>query len=181
MLFQVPVASLAFAAVAFAANFIDYDPQPGVQEEFRPFFQALIDAAEDPNVTTGFTDYFPADGMQTTLTLHCVGAARIQGCKNFFLSDGRQLVHFPNTTFVANNNATATTYESHGRIENTYVGGNCSQIYYKTQYTILKTNQTEEAAPNLSLIPEAQVYWYHDYFVNPTTVPSDIPCDSLKG
>lgn len=59
---------------------------------FSNVFNRLIDAAEDPNVTTGFTDYFPADGMQTTLTLHCVGAARIQGCKNFFLSDGRQLV-----------------------------------------------------------------------------------------
>lgn len=52
----------------------------------------LINAAEDPNVTTGFTDYFPVDGMQTTLTLHCVGAARIQGCKDYFLADGRQLV-----------------------------------------------------------------------------------------
>ncbi len=52
----------------------------------------LVDAAENPNITTGFTDYFPADGMQTTLTLHCVGAARIQACKEYFLADGRQLV-----------------------------------------------------------------------------------------
>ncbi|KAG4410702.1 hypothetical protein IFR04_016166 [Cadophora malorum] len=99
--------------LASAANFIDYNPQPGVQAEFKPFFQALVDAAENPNITTGFTDYFPADGMQTTLTLHCVGAARIQACKEYFLADGRQLVHFPKTTFVANNNATATTYEAH--------------------------------------------------------------------
>ncbi|KAJ5032810.1 uncharacterized protein L3040_009402 [Drepanopeziza brunnea f. sp. 'multigermtubi'] len=170
----------ALAAVASAANLADYDPQPGVQEEFRPFFQALVDAAEDPAVTTGYTDYFPADGMQTTLTLHCVGASGIQACKDYFLQDGRQLVHWPNTTFVVDNNATATVYEAHGRIENTYVDGNCSQIYYKTQYTVLKTDQRVDAPPNLSLKPEGQVYWYHDYYMSPTTVPSDIPCDSLK-
>ena len=51
---------------------------------------------------------------------------------------------------------------------------------YKTQYNILKTDQREEAVPNLSLEPQQQVYWYHDYFVNPTTVPSDIPCDSQR-
>lgn len=115
-----------------------------------------MNAAEDPNITTGYTDYFPADGMQTTLTIHCVGAARIQKCKNAFLVNGRQLVvglslhfhvttneastvhagvannekHFPNTTFVADNNATATVYESWGRMEQTYPApiSNCSQL-----------------------------------------------------
>ncbi|KAK2625048.1 hypothetical protein QTJ16_005417 [Diplocarpon rosae] len=168
----------ALASVAIAIEFKDYSPQEGVQKEFQPFLEALVSAAEDPSVTTGYTDYFPADGMQTTLTLHCVGAAGIQTCKDNFLSDGRNLVHFPNTTFVAENNATATVYESHGRIENSYNDGSCSQIYYKTQYTVLKTDERVEAAPNLSLEPEGQVYWYHDYYVDPIKVPSDIPCDS---
>ena len=53
---------------------------------------SLVDAAEDPAVTTGYTDYFPPDGMQTTLTIHCVGAAGIQRCKDGFLVGGRQLV-----------------------------------------------------------------------------------------
>ena len=34
------ISVLIFVAVSHAANFIDYDPQPGVQEEFKPFFQA---------------------------------------------------------------------------------------------------------------------------------------------
>ncbi|KAL2071332.1 hypothetical protein VTL71DRAFT_12567 [Oculimacula yallundae] len=173
-------AVLVLARIVSAVNFADYDPQPGVQKEFKPFFEKLVNAAEDPAVTTGYTDYFPANGMQTTLTIQCVGAARIQECKNGFLKDGRQLVHFPKKTFIADNNATATVYEAHGRIENTFKGRNCSQIYYKTRYTILKTDKRVEAAPNLSLKPEAQVYSYHDYFVNPTIVPSNIPCDSLK-
>ncbi|PVH83811.1 hypothetical protein DL98DRAFT_585277 [Cadophora sp. DSE1049] len=94
MIFIRPISVLTFVAVgiASAANFVDYDPQPGVKDDFRPFVQALIDAAENPNITTGFTDYFPSDGMQTTLTLHCVGATRIQACKDYFLADGRELV-----------------------------------------------------------------------------------------
>ncbi|KAF7195092.1 hypothetical protein HII31_03560 [Pseudocercospora fuligena] len=122
--------------------------------------------------------------MQTTLTIHCVGAARIQACKEQFLVNGREIVHFPNTTFIATNNATATVYESHGRIEMTFPEtsyGNCSQQYYKTQYTILKTEKTEEALPNLSLKPEGQVYWYHDVYVEPAALVTSIPCSSLKG
>ncbi|PSN68593.1 hypothetical protein BS50DRAFT_548872 [Corynespora cassiicola Philippines] len=179
---------LCAASLTLAADLSDYDPQPGVQAEFKPFLQALVDAAEDPAVTTGYTDYFPPDGMQTTLTIHCVGAAGIQRCKDGFLVGGRQLVHFPNTTSIADNNATATVYDSWGRMESTYTGGvvngevinNCSQIYYKTQYTVFKTDQREDAAPNLSLTPQAQVYWYHDYEVTPPRMISDIPCDSLK-
>lgn len=52
----------------------------------------MVTAAEDINITTGYTDYFPADGMQTTLTIHCVGATNIQKCKESFLVNGRQLV-----------------------------------------------------------------------------------------
>lgn len=52
---------------------------------------------------------------------------------------------------------------------------------YKTQYTILKTeDQRVEASPNLSLTPQGQVYWYHDTYVNPAALISDIPCDSLQ-
>ena len=113
---------------------------------------SLVSAAEDGSVTTGYTDYFPADGMQTTETIHCVGAAAIQKCKEAFLVNGRELVvgysymgmrraahqlanrrliqHFPNKTFVASNNDTATTYESWGRMEQTYPApiSNCSQL-----------------------------------------------------
>lgn len=107
-----------------------------------------MNAAEARDVTTGYTDYFPADGMQTTLTIHCVGANGIQKCKEGFLANGRDIVvskypqvrssqslisnrdqHFPNTTFVVSNNNTATVYESQGRIEMTFPEppGNCSQ------------------------------------------------------
>lgn len=53
-------------------------------------------------------------------------------------------------------------------------------VSYKTQYTVLKTDQRVEAPPNLSLQPEGQVYWYHDTYVNPAALITDIPCDSLK-
>ncbi|KAK1579620.1 uncharacterized protein LY79DRAFT_563808 [Colletotrichum navitas] len=165
-----------------AINFTDYDPQPGVQPEFKDFLNALVTPAEDPKATTAYTDFFTPDGMQTTLSVHCIGADAITKCKRIFLPyDGSMtLTHFPNVTYVVDNNATATVYEAHGRIENNFRAGNCSQIYYKTQYTVLKTNQSVDAAPNLSTKPEHQLYWYHDYFVNPTDVPSNIPCDSLR-
>ncbi|GKT89297.1 hypothetical protein Ct61P_07147 [Colletotrichum tofieldiae] len=142
---QLTLAIPALLAARFVAaiDFTDYDPQPGVQPEFKDFLNACKQR------------FLPVDGSMT-------------------------LTHFPNTTFIADNNATATVYEAHGRIENDFKTGNCSQIYYKTQYTVLKTNQSIDAAPNLSTTPEQQVYWYHDYFVNPTGVPSNIPCDSLK-
>ncbi|GKT40479.1 uncharacterized protein ColSpa_00660 [Colletotrichum spaethianum] len=176
------IPALSAACFVAAIDFTNYDPQPGVQPEFKDFLRALVTPAEDPAATTAYTDFFTRDGMQTTLSIHCVGAEAITRCKQRFLPiDGNMsLTHFPNTTFVVDNNATATVYEAHGRIENNFKTGNCSQIYYKTQYTILKTNQSVDAAPNLSTIPEQQVYWYHDYFVSPIGVPSDIPCDSLR-
>ncbi|TDZ29778.1 hypothetical protein C8035_v004212 [Colletotrichum spinosum] len=179
------VPALVAARCVAAIDFTHYDPQPGVQPEFKDFLNALVTPAEDPKATTAYTDFFTPDGMQTTLSIHCVGAEAITRCKQRFLpTDGSMSLtaslHFPNTTFIADNNATATVYEAHGRIENNFKAGNCSQIYYKTQYTVLKTVQSIDAPPNLSTKPEQQVYWYHDYFVNPTGVPSDIPCDSLK-
>ncbi|KAK4621533.1 hypothetical protein CLAFUW4_06963 [Fulvia fulva] len=170
------------AQLCTAINFSDWAPRPDLPKEFKPFLEALVNAAEARDVTTGYTDYFPADGMQTTLTIHCVGANGIQKCKEGFLANGRDIVHFPNTTFVVSNNNTATVYESQGRIEMTFPEppGNCSQQYYKTQYTVLKTDQTVEALPNLSLKPEGQVYWYHDYYVDPPTQSTDIACDSKK-
>ncbi|KAF9873879.1 hypothetical protein CkaCkLH20_08613 [Colletotrichum karsti] len=201
MYLNLALPALLAARLVAAIDFTDYDPQPGVQPEFKEFLNAqvsqnrvtsfrkctdlhvsLVTPAEDPTATTAYTDFFTPDGMQTTLSIHCVGAEAITKCKQRFLpTDGSMsLTHFPNTTFVAENNATATVYEAHGRIENNFKVGNCSQIYYKTQYTVLKTNQSVDAAPNLSTKAEQQVYWYHDYFVNPTGVPSDIPCDSQK-
>ncbi|TDZ25614.1 hypothetical protein Cob_v001287 [Colletotrichum orbiculare MAFF 240422] len=131
------VPALVAARCVAAIDFTHYDPQPGVQPEFKDFLNALVTPAEDPKATTAYTDFFTPDGMQTTLSIHC---------------------HFPNTTFIADNNATATVYEAHGRIENNFKAGNCSQIYYKTQYTVLKTVQSIDAPPNLSTKPEQQVY-----------------------
>lgn len=51
---------------------------------------------------------------------------------------------------------------------------------YQTQYTVLKTNQSVDALPNLTPEPQQQVYWYHDLVVSPFAVISDIPCDSQK-
>lgn len=53
-------------------------------------------------------------------------------------------------------------------------------ISYTTRYTVLKTDKTTDAAPNLSTTPQAQVYWYHDVVVSPAALISDIPCDSEK-
>lgn len=55
-------------------------------------FSSLVDAAEDPAVTTGYTDYFTSDGRQTTLATDCQGAARIQARKEGFLRDNRRIV-----------------------------------------------------------------------------------------
>ncbi|KAI1670796.1 Hydroxymethylglutaryl-coenzyme A reductase [Pyrenophora tritici-repentis] len=176
------IAYVALLSGVLAIDFSGYSPQKGVQAEFEPFLKALVTAAEDPAATTEYTDYFTKDGMQTTLTIHCVGAAAITKCKNGFLpTDGsKKLIHYPTIVSIFDNNATATVYDSEGRIENTFVGGNCSQIQYKTRYTVLKTTEGENEPPNLTPKPQGQVYWYHDYVVIPTNVPSSIPCDSEK-
>ncbi|KAF2763784.1 hypothetical protein EJ03DRAFT_332444 [Teratosphaeria nubilosa] len=165
-----------------AIDFSEWDPQPGLPAQFKPFLEALVNAAESRTVTTGYTDYFPPDGMQTTLTIHCVGAAAIQRCKESFLANGREIVHFPNVTFTKENNSSATVYESHGRIEMTYPKppGNCSEQYYITRYTILKVDQSVEALPNLSTSPQGQVYWYHDIYVEPAALYTRIPCKSRR-
>lgn len=41
--------------------------------------------ADNATATTSFTDFFTADGHQTTLTLDCVGPAKILKCKQGFL------------------------------------------------------------------------------------------------
>ncbi|POS80976.1 hypothetical protein DHEL01_v200649 [Diaporthe helianthi] len=173
---------LATAQLAAAINFANWDPQPGLPAEFKPFLKALVNAAENATAGVGYTDFFPPDGMQTTESIHCVGAAGIERCKQAFLVNGRELVHFPNKTFVASNNETATTYESWGRMEQTYPApiSNCSQLYYQTQYTVLKKVKGVHALPNLLPLPQQQVYWYHDLLVRPFALISDIPCDSLK-
>ncbi|KAF2856202.1 hypothetical protein T440DRAFT_463539 [Plenodomus tracheiphilus IPT5] len=177
--------SIAYAALLpgiLAIDFTGYAPQKGVQAEFKPFLKALVTAAEDPLATNAYTDYFTKDGMQTTLSIHCPGAAAIVRCKQGFLppNGNLTLIHFPTTVSIYDNNATATVYDSAGRIENTFRGGNCSQIYYQTRYTVLKTTQGINQPPNLTPKPQGQVYWYHDYVVNPTNVPSNIPCDSQR-
>ncbi|KAH9825646.1 hypothetical protein Tdes44962_MAKER00576 [Teratosphaeria destructans] len=173
---------LLIVSLTAAIDFSDWAPQPGLPAQFKPFLTALVNAAESRSVTTGYTDYFPPDGMQTTLTIHCVGAAAIQRCKEAFLANGREIVHFPNVTFVKENNATATVYESYGRIEMTYPEppGNCSEQYYVTRYTVLKEDKTVQALPNLSTSPQGQVYWYHDIYVQPAKLYTGIPCKSRR-
>ncbi|KAK8051778.1 hypothetical protein PG993_003163 [Apiospora rasikravindrae] len=174
--------SLCLAAeLAGAVNVVNYDPEPDVPAEFRDFLEALVGQADNATATDSFTDCFTSTGRQTTLTKDCVGPAAILKCKQGFLPpDGRMtLTHFPNTTFVAEDTADSTVYEVRGRIENNFTAGNCSQIYYHTQYTILKTSQAGGMLPNLTPQPQNQVSWYHDYVITPVGVPSDIPCDSL--
>ncbi|EHA51740.1 hypothetical protein MCOR27_008110 [Pyricularia oryzae] len=182
MKFQILYTTIAAGAVA-ALDMSNYAPKPGVPAEFKPFYEALVGQADNMSATTSFTDFFTSTGRQTTLTLDCQGPAAILKCKQGFLPpDGsKTLSHFPNTTFVVSNNDTATVFEVQGRIEHNYVKGNCSQNYYKTQYTVLKTDQRVEAMANLTPKPEHQVTWYHDYFIDPPFVPNSVPCDSLKG
>ncbi|USW46720.1 hypothetical protein Slin15195_G000390 [Septoria linicola] len=94
--------------IALAVNFADWAPTNDVPTQLKPFLQALIDAAEDPAVITGYTDYFTPDGRQTTLATDCQGAARIQACKEGFLKDNRRIVHYPNTTSIFSNSETET-------------------------------------------------------------------------
>ncbi|KAL7780563.1 hypothetical protein CFE70_010587 [Pyrenophora teres f. teres 0-1] len=130
------IAYVALLSGVLAIDFSGYSPQKGVHADFKPFLKALVTAAEDPVATTEYTDYFTKDGMQTTLSIHCVGAAAITKCKNGFLpTDGSKK---------------------------------------------LITTRGENEPPNLTPKPQGQVYWYHDYYVNPTNVPSNIPCDSEK-
>lgn len=161
--------------------------------------------------------------MQTTLTVHCVGAAGIQKCKEAFLVNGRSLVVCSRSlpekmvsegwVLTGSHSISPTPplwqttmrlrlYMNRGVVlnrpillrsrialssstlstSNRFAVGTADQCSsYKTQYTVFKPadNQTVQAAPILSLEPQAQVYWYHDIYVNPAALISDIPCDSL--
>ncbi|KAL8389322.1 hypothetical protein RB595_008749 [Gaeumannomyces hyphopodioides] len=119
---------LATTVVA-ALNMEGFSPEKGVQPEFRTFYEALVGQADNATATTSFTDFFTADGHQTTLTLDCVGPEKILRCKQGFLPpDGsKTLTHFPGKAFIFSNDANATVYEVQGRIEHNFVKGNCSQ------------------------------------------------------
>lgn len=110
MHFQLLILSLAFAAVASAADMKEYTPGPQVQADFKPFLQecglsatsvdtlanflaSFFKALEDPTATTGYSGFFTADAQQTgDIQESCVGPEQILQCKNDRLSDGRQQV-----------------------------------------------------------------------------------------
>ncbi|OLN90019.1 hypothetical protein CCHL11_07244 [Colletotrichum chlorophyti] len=101
----------------------------------------LVTPAEDHTATTAYTDFFTPDGMRR----HCPPTV-LDLCEcNLTISNISLTLRF-----IADNNASATVYEAHGRIENNFKAGNGSQIYYKTQYTVLETVQTVDVPPNLS-------------------------------
>jgi len=152
-----------------------YSASSDVEAAFKPFLERLYTAAEDPVSTTGFTDYFPSDGSLIVLKNIAVGATEILALKRELLPvDGsKHWDHFPNTTTLYSRTTTQTTYQVWGTIQTTYNGGNCSQAYYQSHFTVLKDPAT--GVPNFMPLSR-NLKTYDDYVVSPDFSPTDIEC-----
>ncbi|KAF3769474.1 hypothetical protein M406DRAFT_335362 [Cryphonectria parasitica EP155] len=151
-----------------------YQPSAQVEPTFKNYLQELYAETEDPASTTSFTDFFTPNGSLIVLQYTAVGAERITGLKHALMpKDGSKLWHHvPNVTDVYADTTWNKIYEVKGVIQTTYQGGNCSQAYYSTRFTVAKDNDNK---PILAL-RAGSLLSYDDYIVEPSVSPTEIPC-----
>ncbi|KAI0619727.1 hypothetical protein TUN199_08270, partial [Pyrenophora tritici-repentis] len=82
--------------------------------------------------------------------------------------------HLPNVTTVSSETSAQKTYEVLGIIESRFDGGNCSQAYYSSRFTVTKNTA---GSPNLTPHSGSLVA-YDDFVVSPMHSPTDIACET---
>ncbi|KNG52177.1 hypothetical protein DDE82_003582 [Stemphylium lycopersici] len=151
-----------------------YSTESGVDVGFKAFLKELYASAEDPSATKTFTDFFTTDGQLIVLANTATGADQIVALKQELLpsAGNKHWNHLPNVTTVASETSAKKTYQVLGVIETNFDGGNCSQAYYSSRFTV-----TKDASGSPQLTPHARsLVAYDDFIVNPSSSPTDIAC-----
>ncbi|EKG18444.1 hypothetical protein MPH_04246 [Macrophomina phaseolina MS6] len=161
-------------SLATAVDLKHYEAGTGVEAGFASFLKELYAQTEDPASTDTFTDFFPTDGVLIVHGTTATGAAEIVKLKQQLLptAGNKHWSHFPNTTTVASETADQKVYNVNGVIQSTFDGGNCSQAYYQTHFTVKKSAGAPLLTPH-----SGSLLVYDDYVVTPSVSPTDIACD----
>ncbi|USP75160.1 fungal specific transcription [Curvularia clavata] len=168
------IAPACLFGMAASVDMSEYSAKAGVDAGFNPFLQALYASAEDPATTSTFTDFFTTDGQLIVLANTATGADKIIELKQELLPTmgNKHWNHIPNITTVDSETSTKKTYQVLGVIETRFDGGNCSQAYYSTRFTVTKDST---GAPQLTPHSGSLVA-YDDFIVSPSHSPTDIAC-----
>lgn len=83
--------------------------------------------------------------------------------------------HVPNATSVYANVADSKTYAVEGVIQTMFDGGNCSQAYYSTRFTVAKAEDGSVALTARS----GSLMAYDDFVVEPSRSPTSIACQAV--
>ncbi|TLD07572.1 hypothetical protein PgNI_10148 [Pyricularia grisea] len=168
------IASLSLLGAATAVEMTRYAAASGVEPAFESYLKELYASAEDPAATTTFTDMFTPDGQLIVLANTATGADAIIKLKQALLppAGNKHWNHMPNVTTVDSQTTSRKTYKVLGVIETRFDGGNCSQAYYSTRFTV-----TKDASGAAQLKTHAgNLVTYDDFIVQPSQSPTNIPC-----
>ncbi|EAT78947.2 hypothetical protein HBH56_072080 [Parastagonospora nodorum] len=169
------IAPACLLGTAASIDMSKYSAGPGVESEFKSFVQALYASTEDPAVRETFADYFTTNGTLIVRGIVATGADEIIALKEKLLppAGNKHWNHKPNVTTVDSETATQKTYQVLGVIQSTYDGGNCSQAYYSTRFTVTKdVSGIPQIAPH-----SGSLVSYDDFIIEPSQTPTDIPCE----
>ncbi|KAK7991897.1 hypothetical protein PG988_000691 [Apiospora saccharicola] len=171
------IASLPLLGAAAAVEMSRYAPASGVEPAFASYLKELYSSAEDASATTTFTDFFTPTGQLLVLGNVATGADAIVALKQQLLpaAGTKHWNHRPNATTVDSETAGQKTYQVLGVIETRFDGGNCSQAYYSTRFTV-----TKDTAGAVQLTPHTgSLVAYDDFIVDPPESPTHIPCGGI--
>ncbi|EJT73708.1 hypothetical protein GGTG_07564 [Gaeumannomyces tritici R3-111a-1] len=168
------IAYLSLLGTASAVTMSRYAPSTQVEAAFGPYLEQLYASTEISTSNDGFVNFFTPSGQLIVRGNVATGAQAIAKLKEQLLPPGgtKHWNHVPNATTIYSDTADRKTYQVLGAIETRYDGGNCSQAYYSTRFTV-----TKDAGGNAQLTPHAgNLVAYDDFIVEPSKTPTDIPC-----
>ncbi|RMZ73585.1 fungal specific transcription [Pyrenophora seminiperda CCB06] len=160
--------------IAASVDMSRYSAGSAVDVGFKPFLKELYASAEDPSATTKFTNFFTTDGQLIVLTNTATGSEQIIKLKEELLppAGNKHWNHLPNVTTVASETSAKKTYQVLGVIETRFDGGNCSQAYYSSRFTVTKdTSGSPQLTPHTGSLVA-----YDDFIVSPSKSPTNIEC-----
>ncbi|KAG4031289.1 hypothetical protein MFRU_009g00790 [Monilinia fructicola] len=166
--------TMGLLSMAQSLDLSGYSQQAGVDAGFKAYLRELYLSTEDPAITTAFSNFFVPNGQLIVRGIVATGSKEIIALKQRLLptAGNKHWNHRPNVTSVYSESSTQKVFTVLGVIESTYDGGNCSQAYYSTRFTVNK-----DASGKLALKPHAgDLVKYDDYIIEPSVSPTDIPC-----
>ncbi|KAK8045039.1 hypothetical protein PG993_005063 [Apiospora rasikravindrae] len=168
---------LSSVGAAAAVEMARYAAASDVEPAFASYLKELYASAEDASATKTFTDFFTPTGQLLVLGHVATGAGAIVALKQQLLpaAGTKHWNHFPNVTTVDSDTAGQKTHQVLGIIETRFDGGNCSQAYYSSRFTV-----TKDTAGAVQMAPhKGSLVTYDDFVVDPPESPTHIPCGKI--